>query len=66
MDCKSTNEKQLDVSPHQSLFKSLRLIDASLKAFKCKIVLFFEGQQVFISVGLSCRRGEGNILAIEF
>jgi len=42
-------EKQLHVSPHQSLFKSRGLIDASLKAFKCKTVLFFEGQQVFIS-----------------
>jgi len=41
-------EKQLDV--HQSFFKSLRLIAVSLK---CEIVLFFEGQQVFISVELS-------------
>jgi len=58
-------EKQLDVSPHQSFFKSPRVIDVGLKTFKCEIVLFFEGQQVFISVGLSCRRG-GNILVIEF
>jgi len=34
-------EKQLDFSPHQSLFKSLRVIDVGLKTFKCEIVLFF-------------------------
>jgi len=58
-------EKQLDVNPHQTLFKSLRVIDVGLKTFKCKIVLFFEGQQVFISIGLSCRRGR-NLLVIDF
>ena len=50
--------KTVGCQPHQSLFKSLRLIDVSLKAFKCEIVLFFEGQEVFISIELSCRRGQ--------